>query len=126
MKVKVTFELDLKDTHYNIKKVKLIPVCLMNLGMWLDKLHCHYLEKELDALVRTTKADCTYNDAMKKAIMENAEVDTALSKQLFNNYKVEGVTEDGHKFEFTHQDPGYKEQTLVDGVPTDIEPYDGD
>lgn len=25
-------------------------------------------------------------------------------------------TDDGHTFEFTHLEPGYKEQTIVDGV----------
>ncbi len=126
MKVKVTFELDLKDTHFNINKVKLIPVCLQNLGQWFYELHCYYLSHKLDRMVSNAAKDCIYNDAMKKALIEAAEQDLVLSEQLFNNYKVEGVTEDGHKFEFSHQDPGYKEKTLVDGVETYIEPYDGD
>jgi len=126
MKVKITFELDLKDTHYNVNKVRLIPVCLQNLGQWLYKLHCHYLSDKFERMVKNAAADCVYNDEMKKALMEHADQDLKLSEQLFNNYKVEGVTEDGHTFEFTHKDPGYNEQTKVDGVPTYIEPYDGD
>lgn len=126
MKVKITFELDLKDTHYNIKKVKLIPVCLQNLGMWLDKLNCHYLSNKFDRLVANAAADCVYNDAMKKALLEHDDQDIKLSGQLFNNYKVEGVTDDGHKFKFTHKGPGYKERTFVDGVEVELEPYDGD
>ena len=50
------------------------------------------------------------------------EYDEKLSKQLFDNYKVEGITEDGHNFIFTHKEPGYKELTLVDGKETYIEP----
>lgn len=124
MKIKVTFELDLKDTHYNIDKVKLIPVCLQNFGQWFYKLHCHYLNEKLERLVKNSAGDCIYNDEMKKALVESDNQDLMLSEQLFNNYKVEGITEDGHGFEFTHQDPGYKEKTLVDGVETYIEPYD--
>ncbi len=122
MKVKVTFELDLKDTHYNIKKVKLIPICLQNLSSWFNELHLHKLQKRVSELA--DKVGC--KPEVVKALLEHQEQDLKLSEQLFNNYRVEGVTEDGHKFEFTHQDPGYKELTLVDGVPTYIEPYDGD
>lgn len=124
MKVKITFELDLADTSYNIDKVKLIPICLQNLGQWFYKLHCHYLSQKFDDLFRITNKDCTYNDAMKKAIMEHAEENLKLSGQMFNNYQVEGLTEDGHTFKFTHTDPGYNEATLVDGTSTYIEPCD--
>jgi len=126
MKVKITFELDLKDTHYNIKKVKLIPVCLMNLGMWFSKLNCHYLSDKCDRIVANSAKDCPYNDVMKKALLEQVDQNITLSGQLFNNYRIEGITEDGYKFEFTHQDPGYKEKTLVDGVEVHLESYDGD
>ena len=126
MKVKIAFELDLKDTHYNIKKIKLIPICLQNLGQWFYELHLHYLTKRIDDLYRVTKEDSIYDGEDRKAIMEDAEQNLKLSEQLFHNYKIEGITDDGHTFQFTHQGPVYKEETLVDGVKTYIEPYDGD
>jgi len=126
MKVRITFELDLKDTHYNINKVKFIPICLENLVGWFYKLHTHYLNQKFDDLFTTTAPDCTYNDAMKKAIMDNVEQDLTLSKQLFNNYKIEGVTDDGHTFEVSRNDSGFIEGILVNGVKTYIEPCDDD
>lgn len=121
MKVKVTFEMDLADTHYNIDEVRLIPVCLQNLSSWFNKLHLHYLEESCNSV-----ASEYANEETKKAVCEHVEQDLKLSEQLFNNWKVEGATDDGHKFEFVHQEPGYKEKTLVDGVETYIEPYEGD
>ena len=48
--------------------------------------------------------------AVVKAIREHQEQDLKLSEQLFHNYKVEGITDDGHKFEFTHQDPAIRKK----------------
>lgn len=115
MKVTVQFEIDLKDTAYNIDKVRLIPVCLQNLGSWLNHLHLHYLSERVEHIYRSSPE-------MQKAMREHVEQDLKLSEQLFNNYKVSGTTEDGHTFTFTHQDPGYKERTIVDGKETYIEP----
>lgn len=115
MKVTITFELDLTNTSYNVDEVENIPICLQNLGSWLNKLHLTQLEHKCDTL-------CIKGlpPGLKEACLRVCDESISLSKQLFNNYKVEGVTEDNHTFVFTHQDPGYKETTLIDGVKTYI------
>jgi hypothetical protein len=119
MKVKITFELDLKDTSYNVDKVRLIPVCLQNLGNWFYNLHLYYLHENIRLIAASSK---NIDKRWVKAVSEHHEENESLSEQLFYNYRVEGTTEDGHEFVFTHQDPGYKEKTLVDGKETHIEP----
>jgi len=118
MKVKITFELDLKDTHYDIPRIGLIPVCLMNLGQWFHELHLHHLHKKFDFLAEKN----SHSPEVVKAIRQHNDQNLMLSEQLFHNYKVEGTTIDGHTFEFTHKEPGYREVTKVDGSEIYIDP----
>jgi len=107
MKVKITFELDLKGTHYNIPNKSVLNLYLQNLGSWIHALHLKYLDNRIEA--QLYKGD----PATKKAHIMHAEQDAKLSAQIFNNYTVEGTTENGQHFKFTHQEPGYKEELKV-------------
>jgi len=108
MKVKISFELDLSGTHYNILSKKDISICLQNIGSWLHALHTHYLDQRLE--IEFSQAD----EATKKAMRKHAAQDIKLSEQLFRHYQVEGIAENGQKFTFLHEEPGYKEQIIID------------
>lgn len=110
MKVVITFELDLADTPYNISNPSLIPVCLQNLGSWVGGLHRHYLERRLSSIENVTNA------ATRQALLKAQAHDAELASQIFNNYRVSGVTENGSTFEFTHTEPGYREKLTVNGA----------
>jgi len=114
MKIKLTVELDLsKNPALNVGNIKQIKGCLQNFGSWLNELHLTYLDKIMDSHGKP-HAD----PAWQKAILDHNEADAAVSKQLFDNYRIEGTTDDGHTFDFTHQEPGYKERMLIDGIET--------
>ena len=109
MKVKISFELDLAGTHYNMRNEKCIPECLQNLGSLVNELHLRQLEESLRIL-----DDYKDDKVMRKALMSHNEQDKKLTSQLFHNYAVEGVLENGKKFTFTHTEPGYKENLTIE------------
>ena len=108
MKVKVSFELDLSENpSLNIDTLKNLRGCLQNLSAFFHELHCHHLEKICKAHTRDSET--------RDILLKIYEADAAVSKQLFDNYTVEGVTDDGHDFVSNHQEPGYKEIMKIDG-----------
>ena len=115
MKVKVCFELDLSGSPYNVEKISDLVGSLQNLGSWLNELNNHYLDQKL-----RVESETNLPPEMKDALREAYKIEQNLSKQLFNNYSVSGRTEDGHDFEHNHKEPGYREQTFIDGEKADI------
>lgn len=114
MKVKVSFELDLSSNpSLNAKKLEHLRGSLQNLSSFFRELHLSNQDKLTDVMFRTDLGDKT-----KKASIKICKANCATSAQLFNNYKVEGVTDDGHTFVTTHQEPGYRETMLIDGKET--------
>jgi hypothetical protein len=59
------------------------------------------------------------DEVLRKEMHDKCKMDADLSSQLFNNYTISGVTDDGHSFEHNHQEPGYKEITIIDGKEVD-------
>lgn len=114
MKIKLTVELDLAENPaLNVPSIKELKGGLQNLGSWLNELHLTYLEKITNSMGKPHP-----DPAWQEAILAHNQADAKVSEQLFNNYRIEGVTDDGHAFDFTHQEPGYKERMLIDGVET--------
>lgn len=109
MKIKATMELDLTGTSYNIDNLADLNVCLMNIGMFFQKLENTASEDLIESF------DPNLTDAVKKALKEIAEHDIKVAKSIFNDYRLEGTTDDGHTFVFTHKEPGYEEKTIIDG-----------
>src|SRR5579862_6890295 len=108
MKVKISIELDLSEcSGYNINTVDDIKDGLQNLSFWLNELHLAQHRRLFDTL---DIDGSPMQEEIKKAIKE----DLNLSKQLFNDYYVEGITEDGHNFTFSHREPGYIERLFID------------
>lgn len=118
MKVKLSIELDLSGTSYNIKDIPdLNDGVISNISSWLYELNLLYGDKKLKVFTtsvpsKTPEEEKLWRDALHKI----ADDDLKLSSQLFHNFHIEGVTEDGHSFSFTHKEPGYKEQFLIDGI----------
>lgn len=114
MKVVVSFELDLsKHPGFNVGSIAQLRGSLQNLSSFFHELHCLCLDKKTGAM-----ANQTLDPKLKEAVLQHYDYDIAISEQLFNNYRVQGTTEDGHKFDSTHQEPGYKETMIIDGVET--------
>ena len=114
MKVTVSFELELSENPaLNIKSLDDLRGSLQNLGSFFHELHLTNSEKILNTL-----ANPDPEPLMQEALLEANRVDALVSAQLFNNYRVQGKTEDGHVFDFTHQEPGYKEEMIIDGQVT--------
>jgi hypothetical protein len=112
MKVKVSFELDLTNNDsLNVRTVEDLRGSLQNLSSYIYNLHLDNLQRTLKAM-----ADKNANPIVKEAMIKAYTQDQEVSEGLFNNYTVEGTTEDGHKFESNHQEPGYKETMIIDGV----------
>jgi hypothetical protein len=84
---------------------------IQNLSSWLLELHQTFLAHQL-------RAFGIANNESAKAMQKYYEDRIKLSEQLFNNFKLEGTTEDGHAFVFSHQEPGYQEKTIIDGAET--------
>jgi hypothetical protein len=112
MKVKMSFELDLENTGYNIDNLSELRLSIQNLSSWLHELHEHYLDRRMETWD-------ILNDVERQFMKATIERDIKLSKQLFNNHSIQGITDDGHSFEFNHQEPGYKETMIIDGNITD-------
>lgn len=101
MKVTVSFELDLSvHPAFNVESVNDLAGSLENLSSFFAELHSSNLEKLTDAMSRKDLAP-----EMQAALIEQYKYDVAISKQLFDNYRVIGTTEDGHNFDTAHK-PG--------------------
>lgn len=108
MKVTITIELDLSNHEgMNIPDVQSIPGSIQNLTSLFHELHIEQLEKKCNA--HTVK-----DEVMREALIEHCKQDIAVTKQLFNNITISGTTDNGHTFVFNHQEPGYKETTIID------------
>lgn len=111
MKVTVSFELDLTNNDsLNIRTIEDLRGSLQNLSSFIHNLHLDNLSRTMNAMANR-KDDPVTREWTIKAYTQDQEV----SEGIFNNYRVEGVTEDGHKFVSTHQEPGYKETMTIDG-----------
>jgi hypothetical protein len=111
MKVTVSIELDLSEVPaFNAANVPSLKLALQNIGMWFNKFHTHQLEK-----ISELYAHPHEDPDVQKCLLEMYEKRVKLSEQWFNNYKVEGTTDDGHAFVFTHKEPNYDESLTVDG-----------
>ena len=111
MKVQISFELDLADTTDNVNKISDLPLVIQNISDLIYHGPKNYLHEEImDCLTgeKTETKNLMY--VYYKKLQD-------LTDQIFNNFKIKGVTEDGHIFCFTHQEPGYVEETLIDGEP---------
>lgn len=110
MKVTVTIELDLSDTPLDIRAVSDIRYGLQELSSIFQDLHTAQLTKISNIM-------CSHLDPKSQefAIQQREQI-VKITAQLFNNYRVQGTTTDGHTFDFLHQDPGYKERMLIDGL----------
>jgi hypothetical protein len=108
MKVRISLELDLSSNpSLNIKTKEDLRGSLQNLGIFLGKLHTYNL-----TLVTKTLLDKSEH---REYLIERAQQDSKVSDQIFNNYTVAGTTDDGHNFYFTHKEPGYVEQMVING-----------
>lgn len=117
-KVKISFELDLScNSSLNIATIADLRGSLQNLSSLLYELHTHHL-------VKLSEAHCYKGDperpdsleAIKAYLIKTYTEDAAVTEQLFNNYTVSGVTDDGHEFLSTHQNHNYHETMTIDGV----------
>lgn len=101
MKVKISFELELSKTDYNINNARLVNECVQNIWDWLYELHNHYLEAKVASAVKA-KANAKENKAVEKIDTDNL----ILSSQL-TNIQIEGTTEDGFVFKFPKNTPSH-------------------
>jgi hypothetical protein len=107
MKVKISFELDLScNESLNIETLEDLRESLQNISSLFNRLH-------LDSLKRICDAHCyegKHKQVMKEHLLMRSEQDAAVTEQLFNNYTVAGVTDDGHTFESN------REIMKIDGI----------
>ena len=95
MKVKISFELNLMGTNYNINNKSEINACVENLCDWLGELRVISREKQIDLIASLPDGPATDTQmAMLKAI----EDEIILGKDIFKNISFQGKTEDGHEF----------------------------
>lgn len=117
MKVNVSFELDLSaHPGINIETLKQLRGGLQNLSSFFHELHLTNLCHLTDAMAKPVTE--SFSQEFKTALIESYQWDCDLSDQLFKNYQVQGVTDDGHSFNSVHQEPGYREKMLIDGIET--------
>lgn len=114
MKITISFELDLANTDYDDAGVN----CVHRVSDWLADFH-------KNALVCVMNAYFDSKDMPPEAAklyIDWMDEKTKLTEQIFHNIEFKGVTDNGQSFVFTHKEPGYKEQWIIDGVPVDS-PY---
>ena len=115
MNLKISFELDVHDLPtYSVPYREAIPSTLQNLGTWLGGLQGLSLQR----ILRVT-ADSQLDKLTRQLLIDAHEQDVTLAKRIFDNYSVEGTTQDGHHFCFNHREPGYEEYLLIEPVTTD-------
>lgn len=99
MKVKVSFELNLDDTRWNIDTIRDIPLSIFNLSDLLSTALSAKMEYRMSILARP-------EDALKTALLNLCDEDIQLLRSMFDNvFEVSGTTEDGHTFQFTERYP---------------------
>lgn len=110
MKIQISFELDARDTIFNIRDENDISVTISNISMLLSQLRVNILMKQIE-LHTSDLTDCMKKSALK---MYNNEV--KLLESMFSNFRVAGVMENGKAFTFNHSEPGYNETLLIDDM----------
>jgi len=105
MEVRISFELNLSNhVGLNISGLSDLRGSLQNISSMIHNLHLSYLDKLRHAYV-------VEDLVMREALIKHYEADIGVTEQLFNNYIIEGRTEDGHDFISVH-----KEVMMIDGV----------
>jgi hypothetical protein len=108
-KLKISFEVDTTGTSYDIEnKYDEVGAVLENIGFLLQRLQQEIPLRKMRLLSSKLKM----SDTIEKSLEEAIEDDEKIVKQIFHNYQIDGVTNKGEKFTFTHIEPGYKE-TLI-------------
>ncbi len=112
MKITLTAEFDVsKNPALNAEDVSQIAGALQNLGSLFHELHLYHLTK-----ISEVMANKHLTDVMREHLLASYNADANVSEQFFDNYRIQGTTDDGHTFDFTHKEPGYEEKMMVDGV----------
>lgn len=108
MKLKIKFELNTDDIPSFNSTVKEgeqgIKEVLSNIGQWLQELQNLPNVQKLEIL-----AAYKDNEYLKNKLLEAQDEKLALAEQIFHNYQIDGVMENGDTFSFSHSEPGYKE-----------------
>jgi adenine deaminase len=104
MKIKISLELDVSGTSYEIKNEKCVPFVLTNLGQLFQELQ--NIQYEHKRGVFSSPCD----EETKKALLKQYDERIKILSTMFHNWTVEGETKDGKQFEFTHTEPKYQEK----------------
>lgn len=92
MKVKITMELDLAGTFYNIDTEDDLKACIENLSFWLGDLKSLPHEKKCSLLAGSVQ------EPMFSSCMKHYNDDVKLGEEMFKNISFSGITEDGKEF----------------------------
>ena len=93
MKVKITMELDLAGTFYNIDTEDDLKACVENLSFWLGDLKSLPHEKKCSLLANSVQ------EPILSCAMKHHDDDIKLGEEMFKNISFSGITEDGKEFE---------------------------
>lgn len=92
MKVKITMELDLAGTFYNIDTEDDLNACVENLSFWLGELKSLPCEKKCSLLANSVQ------EPMFSCCVKHYDDDIKLGEEMFKNISFSGITEDGNEF----------------------------
>lgn len=106
-KVKISMEFDLKGS-FSIPTENEAEAVLMNIGMFFSSFKTQLLKEQMIFIIEESDLKEDYPEVYN-AMERVYEEKIAICDQIFNNWRVEGETDNGKKFIFTHQEPGYKE-----------------
>lgn len=107
MKFKVSFTLDVTGTSYSLKnKEDAVSEVIQNLSMLFGSLTSSLIQDKIEILT----SDNT--EVTKRAAIAMKDDEIKLLSSMFNDFEVDGEMENGHRFKFTHKEPGYKEKTI--------------
>lgn len=107
MKIRISYDLTLDETSYNIETVQDIVFTLGNIGNLLGGFKSKRMEDKMDIY--------SWEDNLREPALKCCDEDIQILGTMFDNFAVQGETEDGHFFEFLHKKP-YIEEMIIDGV----------
>ena len=105
MKIKISLELDVTGTLYEIKNKKRVEAVLSNIAQLFQEFQNNQYIRKTDILSSEYSSE-----AMKKALLKNCDEHIQILSTMFHNWTVEGEMKDGNRFKFTHTEPNYQEE----------------
>ena len=120
MEITISFKLKLDDTSYNVNTKNDLALTIVNIGDWLRELHLANIEKRIVCEFDSGFLHEPGNEESLAAAIKSYDEDKKLSAQIFDNYSVSGIMEDGTTFECSQDRSKMTGYTLINGVEEKI------